>query len=148
MRKFIKDIPMVYDRIIDECGDMIETLTEQNLLVKISIEDVFKELKNKTLSQEELIQLMKWWIDYRKKTDVYHSNSELNNFMNLTKITWKDDSPKENGGDQRLIKSTLAYIKYFINPKMIPPDMSLPDNVLPYVISKEFWKSDLENYFG
>jgi len=148
MSKFIKDTPVVHERIINECGDMIKSLIEQDLLIKISIEDVFKELKARTLSQEELIHLMKWWINYSKRSDIYHSQNELYNFLNLTKVTWKDEAPKENGGDYRLIKTTLAHINYFVNPKLVPPNMSFPDYVLPHDISKEFWKSDLETYFG
>jgi len=148
MLKFIKEIPVIHERIIDECDDMIKSLKGQKLLAAISIDDVYKELNSRILNQDELIQLMKWWIEYSKRRDLYHSQNELYNFKNLTRIDWKDDAPKENGGDQRLIKSTLAHIKYFVNPKIIPPVMSFPDNVLPHAISKEFWKSDLETYFG
>jgi len=148
MAKFIKEVPVVHERIIDECGDMVKSLKDQGLLVAISIEDVYKELNSRILEHDELIQLMKWWIEYSKRGDIYHSQNELYNFKNLTRINWKDNAPKENGGDQRMIQSTLAHIKYFVNPKTVPPDMSFPDDVLPHSISKEFWKSDLETYFG
>ncbi|ORX44853.1 hypothetical protein BCR36DRAFT_334006 [Piromyces finnis] len=148
MQAFIKEIPIIHEKIIDECKDMVNTLKSQNLIMPISINDIYNELNSRIFNHDELIQLMKWWIDYSKSGEVYHSQDELYNFKNLTRINWKDDALKEDGGDQRLIKSTLAHIKYFINPKIVPPNMSFPDNVLPYAISKEFWKSDLETYFG
>ena len=148
MSNFFKEVKVVHERIIDECGDMVEKLKNNKFLEDISIEDVYTELESDSrfLEDGELIQLMNWWIEYNKIKGVYPSRDEIHDFKRKTKIIWKNNVSKDIGEDQ----NTLDHIMYYINREIIPPDsdISFPDNVLPSSIGEKFNESDLNKYFG
>jgi hypothetical protein len=101
------------------------------LIEELTFQDVLFELKNRVLAEDELIELLKWWISYGSKGNNINQ-TEFSQFMQLACI----------GNKYR----TLSTIRYFLNPSIIPPDVELPAETLPYSISKNLKKPDLEKW--
>ncbi|PKY57382.1 hypothetical protein RhiirA4_509810 [Rhizophagus irregularis] len=126
---FIKTVPLVPKNLLEQCNLFFNKAKEVELIAELGLQDILDELKIRTLSEEEIIKLLKWWISYL---------TEDNNFdMQLLKFARIGDSSQ-----------TLNTIQFYSNPNKIPLDMSIPFEVLPNNISKNFTGQELENRFG
>ncbi|GBB83136.1 hypothetical protein RclHR1_00010018 [Rhizophagus clarus] len=134
MAGFIKTVPVVPKFIYDQCRRFFTKAKDSlKLIEELTIRDVLFELKSRSLSEEEMVELLKWWISYRSKGDNVDP-SDIKLFMQLARI-----------GDNF---QPLNTIHYFLNPSIVPPNMDVPIDVLPYDISKNFKNhKDFETWF-
>lgn len=134
MKGFLKTVPVVPTIMFEKCNlFFMKAKDSLKLIEELSLKDVLFELKSRTLSEVELVELLKWWISYRSK-DNKVDPSELKQFMQLAHIGSKSRS--------------LDTICYFLNPGIIPPNMDVPVEVLPHTISKNFKNQDLEKWLN
>ncbi|RIA91695.1 hypothetical protein C1645_692396 [Glomus cerebriforme] len=132
MAGFIKSVPVVPKVILEQCDAFFKKAKDMRLIEELTLQDVLHELKNRILSENETVELLKWWISYRSKGNNVNQ-MEFSQFMQLACI----------GNKSR----TLSTIRYFLNPSVIPPDVDIPVEVLPYTISKPLKNQDLEKWF-
>ncbi|PKY44256.1 hypothetical protein RhiirA4_541705 [Rhizophagus irregularis] len=134
MERFIKTVPLVPKLMYDRCKKFFMKAKDSLKLIKeLSIKDVLFELKSRSLSEEEIVDLLKWWISYRSKGNNVDS-LDVKQFMQLARI----------GNNSQ----PLNTIHYFLNPDIVPSNMDIPTDVLPYNISKNFTNNkDLETWF-
>ncbi|CAG8452410.1 537_t:CDS:10, partial [Dentiscutata heterogama] len=121
MTAFIKTTPVVPEIMMDHCESFFYRANSiLRLIEQISINDVFEELKKRTLDVDEMVALMKWWItrDF--------SITDHNNFMQLATVNIEN----------KVLH--LKNIRHFQNPGIISPGLDVPPNVLPYAISQHF----------
>ena len=130
---FMKNFPIVPKIMFEQCGSFFKKARDMDLIGDVTLQDVLDELGDRTFSENETIALLKWWIYYRSK-GVTISSSEFEQFMKFAHI----------GNRFRALNT----INYFLNPSVIPPDVDIPDEVLPYSISRDLDKNDLVNYLG
>ncbi|CAG8505139.1 14702_t:CDS:10 [Racocetra fulgida] len=122
MAAFIKTIPIVPKIIMEQCDVFIKKArNKMNIIKDISLGDVFNELQSRTLSQEDTVALMKWWIGYRSKESRV-SESDVQQLLKLAVVCINDNV------------IPLNKIQYWLNPSVVPPDYEVPSNVLPYSI--------------
>ncbi|CAB4438088.1 unnamed protein product [Rhizophagus irregularis] len=126
---FIKTIPLVPKNMLEQCNLFFNKAKEVELIAELGLQDVLDELIIRTLSEEEIIKLLKWWISYLLEEDNFDTQ--------LLKFAQIGDSSQ-----------TLNTIQFYSNPNKIPLDMSIPFEVLPNNISKNFTGQELENRFG
>ncbi|GBB83155.1 hypothetical protein RclHR1_00010037 [Rhizophagus clarus] len=134
MTGFIKTVPVVPQFMFDHCYTFFKKARDTMKLIKeLTLQDVFLELSSRTLSEDEMIDLLKWWISYKSKGYIVRS-TENTQFMQLARFGSKSQS--------------LSTIHYFLNPTKIPLDIDVPVDVLPFTISKNLRKQDLEKWIG
>ncbi|CAB4491180.1 hypothetical protein RhiirA1_461418 [Rhizophagus irregularis] len=127
---FIKKVPLVPKIILEQCDSFLKEAKDiWKFIVELTFQDVLYELKNRTLSEDEMIDLLKWWISYKSNKDNIDPATE---FMKLARI-----------GDR-----PLNTFRYILNPGRIPPNIDIPDEVLPYTISKNLESQDLKKWLG
>lgn len=130
MKGFLKTVPVVSTITFEKCNLFFMKAKDSfKLIEELSLKDVLFELKSRTLSEVELVELLKWWISCRSKGNKIDP-SEHKQFMQLAHIGSKSRS--------------LDTICYFLNPSIVPPNMDVPVEVLPHTISKNFKNQDLE----
>ncbi|CAG8699615.1 4190_t:CDS:10, partial [Gigaspora margarita] len=130
MATFVKSVSVVPKILMDQCEAFFKKAKDKKLIEEISIDDVFKELKSRILNEDEIIDLIRWWISYCSKQNI--PKDQFDQFMKLTIIrVGKFDLPLKN-------------FRYFLNPSKIQPDADLPPNLFPYCISKKFNKDDFK----
>ncbi|KAG2182804.1 hypothetical protein INT44_005784, partial [Umbelopsis vinacea] len=147
INKFIKSIPLVSISPYATADAPLQKLKTEKKLKPFGIRDVFQELESRSLTIDEMIICMKWWINVHENASVGYTNAETKellslpqtrqNFLRTAIFTYKDGTPMQ-----------LAAVSSFINPKLIPVDMPLPQNVLPFEISCQFQHSALKTHFG
>ncbi|CAB5390281.1 unnamed protein product [Rhizophagus irregularis] len=134
MKGFIKNVPVVPTNIFERCNIFfIKAKNTLNLIRDLNFQDVLHELRNRMFSENEITELLKWFVSYRSSGNIV-SASELDQFMGLTRI-----------GN---IFRTLKTIRHYLNPGIIPTDMDVPNDVMPYTISKTLPPQDLKKWFG
>ncbi|EXX52939.1 hypothetical protein RirG_248640 [Rhizophagus irregularis DAOM 197198w] len=134
MKGFLKTVPVVSTITFEKCNLFFMKAKDSfKLIEELSLKDVLFELKSRTLSEVELVELLKWWISRRSKGNKIDP-SEHKQFMQLTHIGSKSRS--------------LDTICYFLNPGIVPPNMDVPVEVLPHTISKNFKNQDLEKWLN
>ncbi len=153
MAGFIKKVPVVPNIILKQCDAFFKKATELMKIKELSLQDVLDELENRILCEDEMIEFLKWWISYytpneiktkKKKRVIFQNNSIVQNSINPEKVEQLKKFARIRIDDQIRALNTFCY---YLNPGIIPPDVDLPVEVLPYSISRKL-KGDLEKYFG
>ncbi|GBB91210.1 hypothetical protein RclHR1_01840007 [Rhizophagus clarus] len=123
MAGFIKTVPLVPTIVFEQCEAFFKKAKNSfNMIRELDFQDVLFELNNRVLSENEMIDLLKWWISYGSEGNIIN-RSESERFMELARF----DNSK-----------SLKSIRNFLNPGIIPPRARIPNYVLPYSISKHF----------
>jgi hypothetical protein len=134
MMGFIKNVPVVPTIVFERCNVFfIRAKDTLNLIRELNFQDVLHELRNRIFSEDELIELLKWFVSYRSSGN-FISTSDLEHFRGFARI----------GNYYRSLKT----IRYYLNPGIIPTDIDVPNDVLPYTISKNLPIQDLKKWFG
>ncbi|KAI9302818.1 hypothetical protein BJ944DRAFT_242011 [Cunninghamella echinulata] len=148
LNTFIKTIPTVTDILHKEAKEGCQKLIKAGLLQPLGMMDVLKELDIRSLTSEEMIPCMKWFMECQKgnplipSTTIQNLDSTRVKFFAAAVVICNDN----NGSDERLLQ--LINAKWWINPKLISLDMPVPDTTLPFSVTKAFNPSDLNVYFG
>lgn len=135
LNTFIKTIPTISDAVAQECDKSIEKLKKYDYLKVLDVADVLNELDTRPLTENEMVACMQWWIQHNKSNSVPPPT---------TKRLLESAILSING--ERL--QPLASVQWWINPKVVPLDVPVPDATLPFSISKHFSPPDLSAYFG
>jgi hypothetical protein len=134
MMGFIKNVPVVPEIILEQCSTFFKKAKESlNLIRELDFQDVLNELRNRVLSEDEMIELLKWWIFYKSSGNIVNS-LEYTQFMLSARIY-----------DDNIVRS-LSTFHHFLNPGIIPPEMDVPDNVFPYTILKKIRDQKSEDH--
>ena len=134
MLRFIKKVPVVSEIVFKKCHTFFGAKDTMNLIRELDLQDVLCELESRTLSEDEVVDLLKWWISYRSEGNQVKS-MEFSQFMRVATIRMGDKS------------RALDEFRYFLNPGIIPPNVGLPDDIIPYNISENLQeqRKGLEN---
>ncbi|KAI9486689.1 MAG: hypothetical protein EXX96DRAFT_496731 [Benjaminiella poitrasii] len=143
--KFIKTVPTITPIVYQECKESLAKLTKLNLLYPLGMDDVLKELNLRSLKEDEMVACMKWWIECnRGNTSI--PESTRTSIDDLVRTRFLEAAIMDRGNDQELLQ--LSQTKWWLNPKIIPLDIAIPEDTMPFSISKNFSNNDLALYFG
>ncbi|KAF9328391.1 hypothetical protein BGZ91_001028 [Linnemannia elongata] len=129
MAAFLTQLPTIPSNVYTGSQKFIDKLEKAGKIQRITFKDVLLELESRTLTEVQMVAMLKWWIDFSSKYVI--PDSEVNAFFQLA-LVCSGDTVKP-----------LASLKWFVNPKVTPIDMPLPPNTLPYDITKTFTQPEL-----
>ncbi|KAI8099843.1 uncharacterized protein BX664DRAFT_273355 [Halteromyces radiatus] len=144
---FIKTIPTTTPIVQKECKEGIQKLAKAGLLQYLGMMDVLKELDTRSLTSDEMVACMKWWIECNKMNQMIPATTLRNLETTRSKFFTAAVVSVTDGNDEhRLLQ--LANAKSWTNPKLISLTMPVPESTLPFSVSKAFTPTDLTTYFG
>ncbi|CAB4474438.1 hypothetical protein RhiirA5_500084 [Rhizophagus irregularis] len=145
---FIKIIPLVPEIILEQCDSFFKKAKNtMKLIIELTPQDVLYELKNRTLSEDEMVKLLKWWISYKTKENNRTEDKKVTKSKKpMYAITV--DPTVEFMRLARIGNRPLNTFRYFLNPGIIPPNVDVPDEVFPFTISKNLEIQDLKKWLG
>lgn len=130
---FLKELPVFPEELLLSSKEIITALRMRGMLKDITWVDVLKELRERPLSEEEMVACLQWWINTSQQdpTGIDDIRREL-----LGAAVLSVGSP--DGGDERIVP--LQGIQTFLNPRnvVIPIDGPLPNHLLPMSVSRKF----------
>ncbi|KAI8644601.1 hypothetical protein BD408DRAFT_383483 [Parasitella parasitica] len=144
---FIKTIPTLTPTVSQECKESIAKLIGFNLLAPLGFNDVVKELDARSLEQNEMVACMKWWIECNRNNSSIPKHTRDHIIGNHAARTKFLDAAIMNCGEDRGLLQ-LSHTQWYLNPKTVPLDMPIPEDTMPFSISKNFSTADLASYFG
>ncbi|KAI8915690.1 hypothetical protein EDD86DRAFT_185483 [Gorgonomyces haynaldii] len=128
---FIKHVPTVPKKIMDECSKPINNLRRTGVLIQVNQQDMMKELQQRSLDTPETIAFLKWLIHARSNSFVQQQH--LGEWLRIVKC---DGKP-------------LDTIQFVSSAKLIPPDLPNLPTLLPFSISDAINDQDgLGRYLG
>ncbi|KAF9330531.1 hypothetical protein BG006_006519 [Podila minutissima] len=134
MASFLTNLPTIPTNVYTGSQKFIEKMEKAGKVQKITFKDILMELENRTLTETQMVAMLKWWIDFKSKFIIPESDTSA--FFQLA-LVCSGESVKP-----------LSTLKWFVNPKLTPIDMPLPPNTLPYDITKTFTQPELSKISG
>ncbi|KAG8964408.1 hypothetical protein FRC03_001809 [Tulasnella sp. 419] len=144
-QSFMKNLPMLPKSAADGALAMVAVLRRKGMLPDVSFKDVIGELSQRTLTEEELVECLKWRINL-DTGGIRERDKELvrKQFLDSAVFFVPND---ERFKEERTIR--LASIETFVSPKnVIPATLPLPPHTLPLSVSKNFEPDSLCSFFG
>jgi len=136
---FLKALPVFPEELLEASKPIVAALREKGMLKDITFTDVLKELRERPLSEEEMVACIEWWINTSQQnpTGINDIRREL-----LSAAVLTVGSP--SNGDERIIP--LEGIQTFLNPRnvVVPTDGPLPGHLLPIGVSRRFDPTQLQ----
>ncbi|KAK9702383.1 hypothetical protein K7432_011269 [Basidiobolus ranarum] len=130
MTQFLTLYPIISVSIYENHKKFMKKLEENGQITQISYKDVLHELEQRPLTEDQMVAMLRWWLKYRMSNAV--SEDEL---FRQALVTSSDRV------------TPLASLRWLLNPKIIPTDIAVPNETLPYSISKSFSLADLSSMF-
>jgi hypothetical protein len=137
---FLRELPVFPEELLESSKLMVAALREKGMLKDITFTDVLKELRERPLSEEEMVSCLQWWIgtSQQNPAGVDDIRRELLRAAVLT--------VGPGDGDERIIP--LEGIQTFLNPRnvVVPTDGPLPGHLLPMSVSRKFDPAQLQKH--
>ncbi|BGP12853.1 hypothetical protein JCM10213_005226 [Rhodosporidiobolus nylandii] len=138
---FIKAIPVVPSVLADGVPRFLSYLRDKNLIRDISLDDVFADLSAHPLSISEAVEAFKWWT-----TLAANRSYDVRLLQRLKDAAMLSAPDPSSTGDVRI--HPLSGFRTYVNAKLVPVDMPLPEHVLPFELSRQISHGDLQRVFG
>jgi len=141
---------MLSQPIAEGASVMVSTLRDRGMIRDITFADVLGELSQRALSEEEMVECLKWRIALNTSEVKSHDIELRRQFLEAAVFT--ADSSIEGGmkpehAGSRVIP--LSSIRTYLSPgNVIPPNVPLPPHTLPFSVSKHFKPDSLHTFFG
>ncbi|EEB96586.1 hypothetical protein MPER_04258, partial [Moniliophthora perniciosa FA553] len=137
---FLKELPVLPHEVLDGARLMVTSLQIRGLIKPIQPEDVWKELRARPLTEEELTSCLKWWTSLDQSVI---GPAQLAALLDAALfITGEPGSPSGN-------PIPLNAIKTFFNRSRglgIPMDGPLPHYMLPESVSRNLVPARLSSH--
>lgn len=130
--KFLQDLPMVPEELVEECRVFIEKLLTRRILYYLTVEDIVQRLENKPLNEEEMREFLKFTAQMTNSDAI--DASDLKRLFNAAVLT----------AGSAII--ALGSISYYLNAAKYPPELPYPDSVMPLKYTKDFTRAQLEGF--
>lgn len=117
---FLKNVPM----LLTECAQhpLVIELVQTGTIGPVTPEDVKHDIRGRTLTNDEIVSLLKWIIDTRMPPQAFSS------VLDCCLITV----------DTKSKPMSLGSFEHFTHIRVIPPHMPVPPSTLPISITKSF----------
>ena len=138
---FLKKLPIFPEALLKSSKLIVAALQERGMLRDITFEDVLKELRERSLPEEEMAACLQWWINTSQQNPA-EAGDIRQKFLDAARLI----VGPSNNGDERIIPSKR--IQTFLSPRnvVIPTDGPLPSHLLPISVSHRISSDQLQRY--
>ena len=136
---FLRELPVFPQDLLDSSKLIVAALRARGMLRDITFTDVLEELRERPLSEEEMVACLQWWIKTSQQ-DPARIDDIRRELLNAALLSV---GPSDSGGE-RIVP--LVGIRTFLNPRnvVIPTDGPLPNHLLPMSVSRKFDLTQLQ----
>lgn len=127
---FVDGIPVIPDELMDKANGFLTKLRDYGLLSDITTSDIKKELEAQALTEQQVIELVKWACTKVSRGDIDSSVVQL-----------LFDGTVASIGEDFVTSSSspvlqLSQVKTVVNTTRMPADMPVPPDTIPYRFTK------------
>lgn len=135
---FVSGIPVIPDPLLKDANDFISKLQEFGFINDITTSDIKSELEKKALSEQQLIELLKW-AAHKVKINELDSRA-VQSLFGVTIANVVGD------GSSQADVLVLSQIKNFLNISKIGPENPVPPETIPFRLSKDIRQVDMQGF--
>ena len=149
LAKFVKNVPVVPDSMLEEAGPMVHRLRERGMLKDLTLMDVIGELKNRVLDEDEMVHCLRWWIALSEVPSFDISlRSRILDVAMFNVKTVDPNAPSDSTPSERIIPLSSIRTYYDARRSTIPADVPLPPHTLPFPVTKTLPSEKLPHALG
>jgi len=137
---FIKEIPVVPESVATGAPRFLAVLRDKGFIRDIDLDDVFSDLSSHSLTIKEATACLQWWLNLAS-----NKSYESRLLTRLKDAAMLSVSSPTKEADVSIYP--FGGFKTFLNAKVIPVDLPLPEHTLPFELSRQFTYSDLNRVF-
>ncbi|WFD36491.1 hypothetical protein MCUN1_003371 [Malassezia cuniculi] len=135
---FVRDIPVIPPAHLESAEVFITQLRTRHMLRDISMDDVFTELGKRTLSVDEMVACLSWWL-----LVAGHPSYDPSLLSKLVRSA----SVQLGEGDETRVQA-LSDVKRVLNTNKVPSHVVMPPTCLVHHVSRRLNLSELSAVFG
>ncbi|KAK9467971.1 hypothetical protein V1512DRAFT_260474 [Lipomyces arxii] len=128
---FLKDVPMIPKEMYNEASEFHDQVKTLSLIKSVDVYDVKNEFSRRPLGVDDAVAFLKWAI--KKLKDGSLAMSQITTMIGYALLA-----------DPKLGTVDMRSLMFYHNSSIIPDDMPVPYNCLPYGVAKEIRNADLE----
>jgi len=145
LAKFVKSVPVLPKEVLEEASVMVHRLREKGMLKDMTLVDVIEELKHRVLSEEEMVECLRWWL--LLSTEPSFDVSLRSRILDVAVFSIKSSDPTSSE-TERLIPLSSIRSYYDARRSSIPADLPLPPDTLPFSVSKTLQSEKFPHALG
>ncbi|KAF2744478.1 hypothetical protein M011DRAFT_428969 [Sporormia fimetaria CBS 119925] len=126
---FLRDVPMIPQELATQALDFFVILHRRGLISELTMSDIREGLDSRALSEEELIEFLKWCGSKMDDDELDHHS--VNTLFDVT-VANIGLTPDSSSG--KILP--LGSIRTYINASRIPPGLPVPADTIPFAFSK------------
>lgn len=134
---FLEGVPVLPEKLIEEAKVLVDKLIEFGLITEVTVSDIREALEATPLTSKQLTEFLDWLVKKAAKEQL-----DAQTVSRLLSITVANEDPVDGKAGRLLI---LGSIEYFHNPSRIPPNLPVPETVMPLKYTSSLTKRDLES---
>ena len=134
---FVEGVPVLPEKLVEEAKPFVNKLVEYGLVTDVTVSDIREALEANALTGKQLSEFLDWLVKNAGKDQI-----DKETVSRLLSITVANEETVD-GNSGRLLM--LGGIEYFHNPSRIPPNLPVPETVIPLKYTTSFSKHDLES---
>lgn len=124
---FLGQVPMVPHELATQAVDFFVSLHKRGFISELTMTDIRNGLDNKALSEDELIDFLKWCGSKLESEEL-----DASSVRSLFEVTIADIGGNQDSG--KLL--ALGAIKTYVNASRINPGLPIPPDTIPFNLSK------------
>jgi hypothetical protein len=126
---FLRDVPMVPQELATEAVAFFVSLHSRGFISEMTMADIRDGLDSRALSEEELIEFLKWC-----GAKLEGEELDASGVRNLFEVTVANVGVTPEGNSGKIL--SLDDIKYYVNASRIDPALPVPPDTIPFAFSK------------
>lgn len=134
---FVEGVPVLPERLVEEARPFVDKLVEYGLVTEVTVSDIREALEANTLTSKQLSEFLEWLVKNASKGMLDAKTVEK-----LLSVAVANEDAQDGSSGRLLL---LGAIDAFHSPSRIPPQMPVPETVMPLKYTSSFSKTDLES---
>ncbi|EIW74063.1 hypothetical protein CONPUDRAFT_86046 [Coniophora puteana RWD-64-598 SS2] len=141
---FLKRLPVLPEEVLKDASRMVASMRARGMIKSINFEDVLAELRQRPLTETELIACLRWWSDdVLQNSTQSHLSYIRRELLEATLVTFPQ---KDASKSDKILP--LSSVQFFVNPRSINSvlkdlDGPFPDTLMPTSTTQHFTAEQL-----
>lgn len=132
---FMEGIPTLPEQFAEGAKNFVRRLMDFGLLLDITVTDIKRELENSPLTVSQLMEFLKWLSKRAMLAEI--DKAMVRTLLNVAVVNDEDADGKVSG------VLVMSQYRGYVNASRIPPELPVPQSVLPFKYTKTLSKEQL-----
>ncbi|KXS11237.1 hypothetical protein M427DRAFT_115056 [Gonapodya prolifera JEL478] len=153
MKGFARLTPLIPEAMMSAAKDVVDEIVNAGIVRQMDITDIPAEIQDRLLSTEECTSLLRWLCTFLNRGGEKSWKRQILGAVTAqvemgSKKETKEVQQESHPTTGKVITVKLNEFRYHLNPRVIPPDVPVPPNVVPFALTHQFSVVELQELLG